>query len=170
MANALQFFRGTLNKIKAHAIQNGAMYLDKDTNCLYIDNESKHNAINAQGLYSDTYKVHPTGSYYYTFSSPTAVVDEANKKYSYLTCPPEGLKCGGLDEKGYFSNFIPPVIIPTAENTDYDYVISADVIDRADGPSADPDHIPVWIIDFVIQLPENRTSVEPFSVIILDSK
>ena len=50
--------------------------------------------------------------------------------------------------------------------SDYDYIESAEVINRY---PLDPDST-AWMINFIIQLPEGRTEIEPFSVLVLDTQ
>lgn len=165
MANALfQLFRGTLDKIKNKTVMDGNVYLDTNSNCFYADHNNKHNPINAQGLYQNSFKLHPTVSYKVNFSEGSETTKE-ERRYSFLWSPSgPDLICGRENLKQ--EPIIPPVIVPCGVDTDYDYIESAEVINRN---LLDPDN-PFWMINFEIQLPEGRTEIEPFSVLVLDTQ
>lgn len=162
MANALfQLFRGTLDKIKNKTVMDGNVYLDINSNCFYADHHNKHNPINAQGLYQNYFKLHPTVSYKVDFSKENVTVVMGEGRYSFLWGPGPNLICGREDLTQ--DPIIPPIIIPCGVDTDYDYMASAEVIRY-------PQDSATWAINFIIQLPEGRTEINPFSVLVLDTQ
>lgn len=151
MANALfQLFRGTLDKIKTHVKQDGNMYLDKETQCLYTDIDSTQYGIRAKGLAYESEKLFTPSVYRIDLEGNSWTVQGNTATYT-ITNQNMNLICG--------NNNIPPIILPFEIDSPFDYLIKVEVIDS---------HTIVFTIQMQIDWGEDY--LPDFSVLVLDTK
>lgn len=151
MANALfQLFRGTLDKIKAHVKQDGNMYLDKETQCLYTDINDTQYGIRAKGLVYESEKLFTPSVYRIDLDGNGWTVQNNTATYT-VTNQNMNLICG--------NDNIPPIILPFDLDSPFDYLTKVEVTDS---------HTIVFIIQMQIDWGEDY--IPDFSVLILDTK
>ena len=151
MANALfQLFRGTLDKIKAHTKQDGNMYLDKETQCLYTDIDDTQYGIRARGLTYESEKLFTPSVYRIDLEGNSWTVQGSTATYT-VTNQNMNLICG--------NNNIPPIILPFEIDSPFDYLTKVEVTDS---------HTIVFTIQMQIDWGEDY--LPDFSVLVLDTK
>lgn len=151
MANALfQLFRGTLDKIKAHVKQDGNMYLDKETQCLYTDINDTQYGIRARGLTYESEKLFTPSVYRIDLEGNSWTVQGSTATYT-VTNQNMNLICG--------NNNIPPIILPFEIDSPFDYLTKVEVADS---------HTIVFTIQMQIDWGEDY--LPDFSVLVLDTK
>lgn len=151
MANALfQLFRGTLDKIKAHVKQDGNMYLDKETQCLYTDIDNTQYGIRARGLTYESEKLFTPSVYRIDLEGNSWTIQGSTATYT-VTNQNMNLICG--------NNNIPPIILPFEIDSPFDYLTKVEVTDS---------HTIVFTIQMQIDWGEDY--LPDFSVLVLDTK